>query len=70
MSNNEYLIAYPNNPIILNWVANTIQATGELAGNPSDPKRTGSQFNSSISIKDPCFAKKCYMIIEFDPQKY
>ena len=40
MSDNDDLISYPNIPIRPKWEANTIHATGELAGNPSDSRRT------------------------------
>ena len=40
MSNNYYLIAYPNIPTITKWAANTIHVVGELAGNPNDTRRT------------------------------
>ena len=42
MYDNDDLIAYPNIPTIPKWVANTIHAAGELAGNPSDSRRTRS----------------------------
>ena len=37
--------------------SNTIHAAGELAGNPNDPRRTRSQFESALCIKDPLFAE-------------
>ena len=52
-----------DNDTIPKWAANTICAAGELAGNPSDPGRTRSQFESALSMKDPLFAKKCYMMV-------
>ena len=61
---NEYLIAYPNTPTRPKWASNTIQATGELAGNPSDPIRTRSQFESALSVKDPCFSENFYLMVE------
>ena len=70
MSNNEYLIAYTNTPTRTNWEANTIQASKELAGNPSDSTRTRSHFESALSVKDPWFDEKCYLVIEFDTQTY
>ena len=41
-SNNYYLIANPNSPTRPKWAENTIHVAGELAGNPSDPRRTRS----------------------------
>ena len=70
MSDNDDLIAYHNNPTRPKWAANTIHAAGELAGNPSDPRRTISQFESALCMKDPLFADKCYMMVESDPHTY
>ena len=70
MSDNYYLIAYPNNPTIPKWSARTFHAAGELVGNPSDPRRTGSQFESALCVKDPIFAEKCYLMVYYDPQTY
>ena len=67
MSDNYYLIADPNSPTRPKWAAKTIHAAGELAGNPNDPRRTRSQFESALCMKDPMFAEKCYMMVESDP---
>ena len=64
MSDNDYLITDPNSPTRPKWTANTIHAAGELAGNPNDPRRTRSQLESALCMKDPLFAKKCYMMVE------
>ena len=56
MSDNDDLIADPESPTI--WAANTIDAAGELAINPTDTRRTRSQFESALCMKDPLFAKK------------
>ena len=55
MSDNEDLISYPSIPTIPNWAANTIQDARELAGNPSDSRRTRSQLESALFVKDPIF---------------
>ena len=52
------------------WVAKTIHAAGELSRNPNDPRRTRSQFESTLCMKDPMFAEKCYMMVESVPQAY
>ena len=70
MSDNDDLIAYHDSPTRQKWEANTIHAAGELAGNPSDPRRTRSQFESALCMKDPLFVEKCYMMVESDPQTY
>ena len=70
MSDNYDLIADPNIPQRPKWVANTIHAARELAGNLNDTKRTRSQFESALCVKDPLFAEKCYLMVESDPQTY
>ena len=64
MSDNDALIADPNSPTRQKWAANTIHAAGELAGNPNDPRRTRSHFESALCMKDPLFAEKCYMMVQ------
>ena len=58
MSDNDYLISYPNIPTRPKWELRTIHAAGELAGNPSDTRRTRSQFESALCVKDPLFDEK------------
>ena len=70
MYSNDDLIADPDSPRIPKWAGNTIHAVGELAGNPSDTRRTRSQFESALCVKDPLFAKKCYLMIDSDPHTY
>ena len=70
MSYNDDLISDPNIPTRPKWAANTIHAAGELAGNPSDTRRTRSQFESALCMKDPLFAEKCYMMVESDSKTY
>ena len=66
ISDNDYLIADPNSPTRPKWAAKTIHA----AGNPNDPRRTRSQFESALCVKDPLFVEKCYLMVESDPQTY
>ena len=58
MSNNDDLIAYPDSPTRPKFPENSIHAAGELARNPSDPRRTRSQFESALCMKDPLFVEK------------
>ena len=58
MSDNDDLIADPNSPTIPKWAAKTIHGAGELAGNLSDTRRTRSQFESALCVKDPLFVEK------------
>ena len=64
ISDNDDLITDPNNPTRPKWAEKTIHAAGELARNPNDTGRTRSQFESSLCVKDPLFAEKCYLIID------
>ena len=70
MSDNDDLITYLDSPTRPKWAANTIHAAGELATNPSDTRRTRSQFESALCVKYPLFAEKCYLMVELDPQTY
>ena len=70
MSDNDDLIADTNSPTRPKLVVNTIHPAGELAGNPSDPRRTRSQFESAMCMKDPLFAEKCYLMVESKPHTY
>ena len=67
MFDNYELIAYPNIPTRPNWAARTIHAAGKLAGNPNDTRRTRSQFESALCVKDPLFAEKCYLLVDSNP---
>ena len=64
MSGNDDLIIDLDSPTIPKWAENTIHAAGELARNPSDSRRTRSQFESAFFVKDPFFDEKCYIMIE------
>ena len=70
MSNNDELIVDPNIPTKPKWAARTIHAAGELAGNLNDTRRTRSQFESAVCVKDPLFAEKCYLMVDSNPQTY
>ena len=63
-------IADPNSHTRPKWSAKTLHAAGELAGDPNDPRRTRSQFESDLCMKDPEFAERCYLMVESDPQTY
>ena len=63
MSDNDDLIADPNIPTRPKWAEKTIHVAGELAGNPSDIRRTRSQFESALR-------EKFYLMIDSDPHTY
>ena len=48
MSNSDEFIVDPNSPKRPKWAAKTLHAAGELAGDPNDPRRTGSQFECGL----------------------
>ena len=64
ISHNDELIEYPNIHTIPKWKASTIHAAGELARNPNDTRRTRSQFESALCVKDPLFAENSYLMID------
>ena len=61
---NDELIEDPSNPTRPKWEARTIHVAGELVGNPNDARRTKSQIESALCVKDPLFAKKYYLNID------
>ena len=67
MFDNYELIADPNSPTRPKLAARTIHAARELAGNPNDIRRTRSQFESALCVKDPLFAENFYLMIDSDP---
>ena len=62
MSDNDDLIVDIESPTRPKWAANIIHTAGELAGNPSDPRRTRTKFESALCMKDPLFVEKCYLM--------
>ena len=70
MYDNDDLISDPNSSTRPKQEERTIHAAGELARNPSDTRRTRSQFESVLSVKDPLFVEKCYFMVEYYTQKY
>ena len=70
LSNAYEFIVDPNSPTRPKWAAKTLHAAGQSAGDPNDPRRTRSQFESGMCMKDPEFAEKLYLMVESDPQTY
>ena len=58
MSDSDEFIADPSIPTRPKWAANTLHAAGKLAGNTNDPRKTRSQFEVGMCMKDPMFAEK------------
>ena len=70
ISDNYDLITNIDSPTRPKWAANTIHVAGELARNPTDTRRTRSQFESTPFMKDPLFNEKCYLMVELDTHTY
>ena len=70
MSDGDEFIVDPNIPTRPKWESKTLHVARELAGDPNDPRRTRSQFESGLCMKDPLFSKKCYLTVESNPQTY
>ena len=62
MYDNDDLISDPNSPTRSKWAARTIHAARELAGNPSDTRRTRSQFESPLYVKDPLLDERSVIL--------
>ena len=58
LSDGDDFIADPNSPTRTKWASKTLHAAGELAGDPNDLRRTRSQFESGLCMKDPMSAEK------------
>ena len=62
--------SYHDSPIRPKWVEKTIQAVGDLVGDPLDSRKTRSQFHNSLSTCDSNIPERCFMMVGFDPQSY
>ena len=69
-SDGDEFIVDPNSPTRTKWVSKTLHVAGELPGDPNGPRRTRSQFESGMCMKDPMFAENCYLIVDYNPQTY
>ena len=59
-----------DSPIQPNWADKTIQAASDLVEDLLDSRKTRSQFESGLCMKDPEFAEKFYLMVDSDPQTY
>ena len=48
------------------WAEKIIQAAGELAGNPQEPRKTISQSNNASFASESDIAENYYMLIGYD----
>ena len=55
------------------WAKQTLSSTGENIGNPDDPRRTRSDFQTAgiaLSCLDYLLSESCYLMISSDPKSY
>ena len=60
-------IVLDESPSRLKWAEKIIQAVGELASNPQEPRKTTSQSNNASYASESALAENCYMMIVSDP---
>ena len=56
-----------DSPIRPKWAKKTIQATGDLVGDPVDTRKTRSQFHNAFSTCDSHIPERCFMIVRYYP---
>ena len=61
---------YHESPIQTKQAEKTIQAIGDLDGDPLDSRKTRSQFHNDFSTCEFNIPDRCYMIVVSDPQTY
>ena len=65
-----YIHADHDSPIRPKWAEKTIQAVGDLAGDPPDSRKTRSQFHNAFSTCDSNLRERCFMMVGYDPWSY
>ena len=58
--------SYHESPIRPKWDKKTIEAAGNLAGNPLDPKKTRSQFKNHLSSCELNISDSFFMMVGYD----
>ena len=66
----EYDISVHDSTYRPKWAENIVQAAGELAGNPHEPRKTRSQTSSASFASDSALVEHYYMMIGSDIQTY
>ena len=66
----EYYISIYDSPSRSKWAEKIIQAAGELAGNPHEPRTTRSQTSKASFASDSALVEHCYMLTGSDPWTY
>ena len=63
-------ISIDDSPSRPKWAEKIIQALGELAGNPHEPRKTKSQTSRASFASDSALKQHCYMLIGSDTQEF
>ena len=62
--------SYHDSPIWPKWAEKTIQAVGDLVGDPLDSRTTISQFHDSFSTCELDIYQRCFVMIVSNPHTY
>ena len=63
-------ITVDDSPSRPKWAETIVQAVGEMAGNPQEPRKTKSQTSKDYFASDRALAEHCYMMISSHPHRY
>ena len=63
----EYYISIYDSPSRPKWAEKIIQAAGELASNPHEPRKIRSQTSNASFASDSALDEHCYMVLGYDP---
>ena len=58
--------AYHDPPIRTKWAEKTIQAAGDLVGDPLDSRKTRSQFHNAFSTCELNISDRFFMMVVYD----
>ena len=59
-----------DSPISPNWVEKTIQAAGDLVGDPVDSRKTISKFHIAFSTCELNISERCFNMVGYDTHTY
>ena len=59
-----------DSPIWPKWAEKTIEATGDLAGDPLDSRKTRTQFHNDYYACKLNLVYRCLMMLGYNPQTY
>ena len=59
---------YHDSPIMPNWAEKTIQAAGDLVGDPLDSRKIRSQFHNALTTCELNISERLFIMVGYDPQ--